>query len=71
VRFLRGLIGLGFVVLLLFYAMIHMVFEPIRETSLTPVQEFRTTIPPADYKIDPILWNIVIGPVSACHIQSQ
>ena len=70
-RFLRGLIGLGFVVLLLFYAMTHMVFQPIRETSLTPVQEYRTAIPPDDFKIDPVLWNIVIGPVSTCHIQPQ
>ena len=64
VRLLRGVLGLGFVVLLLFYAMIHMIFQPIRETSLTPVREYRTTIAPDNYKIENALWNIVIGPVS-------
>jgi len=64
VRFLRGFLGLAFVALLFFYAMVHMIFQPIRETSLTPVQAYHSVVPPTDYKIDPPLWNIVIGPVS-------
>lgn len=57
---LRGFLGLVFTLFLIFFATIHLVFEPIRETALIPIQEHRTTSLPPDHNIAQGLWNIMI-----------
>jgi len=57
----RGIFAALLLVIVALYALQALVVQPLYETSLLPVQEFRTLTLPMDFKIsNPISWNIVV-----------
>ncbi|KAF5325391.1 hypothetical protein D9619_009884 [Psilocybe cf. subviscida] len=67
VRGLRGLLGFAFFAAIIFWVFKNVLYEPITETALGPVREFRTRTSanegaPQDFldHIDPTVWNIII-----------
>ncbi|KAF5315036.1 hypothetical protein D9619_007478 [Psilocybe cf. subviscida] len=62
VRVIRGFLGLVFLATIVFWGFSNILFEPMKETALGPIREFRTRRPPTDFlsTIDPPVWNIII-----------
>ncbi|KAF5327807.1 hypothetical protein D9619_004715 [Psilocybe cf. subviscida] len=76
VRVLRGVLGLSFFAAVVFWIFKNVVYEPITETALGPVREFRTRTgssgAPVDFleHLDPLIWNIILPVVKSEAIQA-
>ncbi|KAF5315033.1 hypothetical protein D9619_007477 [Psilocybe cf. subviscida] len=60
-RIFRGSLGLIFLCTLLFWILEKVIFEPMKETALGPIKEYRSRTPPVDFieDIDNPVWNIL------------
>jgi len=61
IKFMRGFLGICFLLGIAVYFATAVLFEPIRETAFAPIKELRTTTwDPNMIKIDfPATWNII------------
>ena len=56
----RGIFAASLLIVIALYAFAAIVVQPLRETALLPVQEFRTLRPPNDFNITDMNWNLVV-----------
>jgi hypothetical protein len=57
----RGIFAASLLIVIALYAFAAVIVQPLRETALLPVQEFRTTLLPFDFNSSSDFgWNLVV-----------